>query len=88
MRKGTADFDQSTILQTKPTKKVSSARYGMMIPKTTSSPIAVPAQAITNSTITAMSDNMYLAFIDLHLAWRLHINDLGLKPHLVFYQFC
>jgi hypothetical protein len=54
----------------------------MMIPKTTCSPIAVPAQAIKNSTITAMSDNMYLAFIDLHLAWRLHISDSGKKPQI------
>ena len=59
----------------------------MMIPKTTCSPIAVPAQAIKNRTITAMSDNMYLAFIDLHLAWRLHITNIGPKPQLVFYQF-
>jgi hypothetical protein len=53
-----------------------------MIPKTTSSPIAVPAQAITNSTITAMSDNMYLAFIDLHLAWRLHASDIERKSQI------
>ena len=59
----------------------------MMIPKTICSPIAVPAQAIKNSAITAMSDNMYLAFIDLHLAWRLHLTNIERKPQLVFYQF-
>jgi hypothetical protein len=30
---------------------------------------------------------MYLAFIDLHLAWRLHLINIGRKPQLVFYPF-
>jgi len=30
---------------------------------------------------------MYLAFIDLHLAWRLHLTNIGRKPQLGFYPF-
>jgi hypothetical protein len=46
----------------------------MIIPKTTWSPTAAPAQAIKNSTITAMSENMYLEFIDPHLTLALVTN--------------
>jgi len=29
-----------------------------------------------------MSDNMYLAFIDLHLAWRLRMSNAERKPQI------